>query len=272
MDKKNSDSIDHWINIGAGTTSGIASNIFSSMNPTIEGAIIGGTLGALVEGTFVRIGNEMKNRLLSKREEKRIGSAFVFLLEKVDENLKNGNHYRKDDFFRETEGDYNYNAEILEGVLITIQKSYEEKKVKFISYFYANIIFETRWDRLHANHFLRLAEEMSYRQFCLLAIYYHKEKFGLNKEPVKNHRIVRYDTMADIHSLKEKALFKLIIPMTHGSGFVYQLPPENASISDYGKAFYDLFDLAKISKEDIFEVAEHLIPLEKIKEMREEET
>jgi hypothetical protein len=82
-------------------------------------------------------------------------------------------------------------------------------------------------------------------------------------------RVVRYDTTADMHSLKDKALFSINIPTYHSSGErVFQFPPENAYISDYGKAFYKLFGLSKIPIEDILEVAEHIIPPHRIEKLK----
>src|SRR5690606_15674712 len=61
--------------------------------------------------------------------------------------------------------------EILEAVLLVSQKSYEELKLKFIGNLYANIVVTPSMDRYQANLLLKLAEALSYRQFCLLRFF-----------------------------------------------------------------------------------------------------
>jgi hypothetical protein len=269
--KDNKDSISHWLSVATSTAGAIISGIVSANDPTLKGIITGSTLGAVITSGLENIGQEMRNRFLSKKETSRIGSSFYFLLEKFDENIKNGKNVRKDNFFDNVGGEYNRNEEILEGVVIAAQRSYEEKKVRYISYFYANILFETRWDAYHANHFLRLAEKMSYRQFCLLTIYYHGSQFGLNQGNYSpSSRVIGYDTISELISLKDNALLGLTLPLKNGDGKVFMFPPENAFLTEYGSVFCQLFGLAQIPIEDVLEVAEYLVTPKKIVEIRKE--
>ena len=220
--EKQEDSISYWINMGGDIAGSILSAEIVLKHATSEGVIAGGTLGPLVGNTLKSVGQDIKNRFLSKRETQRISSAYIYILEKFYEHSDNGKQVRTDNFFNETEEENNQSYEILEGVLLAAQKSYEERKVKYISYFCANLIFENKWDRHFANLLLRLAEELSYRQFCLLSIYFEKDRFGLKDTNDSAHQVRRYDTMYDIFLLGEKKLFDVYLPSHSGGNLSLQ--------------------------------------------------
>ena len=267
--KEKKDSVSHWISIATSTSGAVTSGIISAINPTLTGIIEASVFGTIITEGLQNVGEEMRNRFLSKKETTRIGSSFYFLLEQFDDNIKEGKKIRDDKFFDNIEGEFNRNEEILEGVLLAAQRSYEEKKVRYISYFYANILFETRWDGNHVNHFLRLAEGMSYRQFCLLAIYFYGPEFGLDKGNYSpTSRVIGYDNISELNALKDSALLGLTLPLKTGDGKVFMFPPENAFLTEYGLAFFELFGLGKMPMEDILEIAGYLVTPEKIAEIR----
>jgi len=268
MDNNKNDAVQKWTEIGANIVASSLTSVAGILNPTIEGAILSTVGGTLFNTGLQLLGRELQTRYMSKKEEQRIGTAFYYLQQKFNENADAGKAIRDDDFFNTVDGEYSTNLEILEGILIAAQKSYQEKKVRHISNFYANLLFDNTIDGHKANHFLKLAESMSYRQFCLLAVYYYGIDFGLDKRsfaPTK--REIRLDTISDLKFLNEHAFIILEIPLENQGKF-FMFPPENAALSNYGQTFCELFALDKLLEDDLLDVAGQIVTAEKIEEVR----
>ena len=149
------------------------------------GALVGAALGPIAGEAIKKVGNEIANRLLSQREKFRVGVAIDYTAQKFDENLKAKMLIRDDDFFK-SNGERSTADEIIEGVLLTAQREYQEKKLRFHGNLLANIVFHPEIDKAQANMLIRLSERLSYRQLCFLAIFGHKEKYNLRKEDYRN--------------------------------------------------------------------------------------
>lgn len=77
--------------------------------------------------TFSKLGSEIQSKILSKKENKKIGSTATYALSKIKENIETGKQLRMDDFF---DSDFSVRSkadEIVEGVMFSAQKEHEEK-------------------------------------------------------------------------------------------------------------------------------------------------
>jgi len=61
--------------------------------------------------------------------------------------------------------------------VLAAQREYQEKKVPFYGCFFANLAFRSDVSRAQGNMLLRIADQMSYRQLCLLAMFQDKDKY-----------------------------------------------------------------------------------------------
>lgn len=144
-----------------------------------SGAAIGGAFGASLTGVLKNVFFDVANRRLSKREESRIGTAAYFAVKKIQERLNEGQIPREDGFFDDRDLDLRSNAEeVFEGTLLKSKNAHEEKKIKFIANVFANTTFHSEISSSEANHVLQLAENMTYRQMCLLALFERKDEIG----------------------------------------------------------------------------------------------
>jgi hypothetical protein len=89
---------------------------------------------------------------------------------KIKEKIEKGENIREDNFFSKDPSNRSSFEEITEGVLLSAQKEHEEKKVRFLGNLIANISFNSSINRADANLYVNLAEALSYRQYCLLAL------------------------------------------------------------------------------------------------------
>jgi len=134
------------------------------------GAAIGGAAGPLVTWALQRIGRDFAGRQLSPREEVRVGAGLIFGYNKVKELLSAGRVPRNDDFFEQDVTGRSASDEILEGVILKCRDEPEENKCKYIVHIYANVAFTPDISAQSANYLLRLAEQLTYRQLCLITL------------------------------------------------------------------------------------------------------
>ncbi len=163
-----------------GSVSASAGVLIGSVIAGTPGAVVGGAVGAAISKLYAKIGIELKERVLSHNQEKRIGAVFIYALKKIESKLEKGLTIR-DELFVENNGNRSEAEEMLEGILLTSQQEYEEMKIKYYGELLANIPFDSTINRAEANYIIRLAERLSYRQYCLLHIYSNPNIFPLVK-------------------------------------------------------------------------------------------
>lgn len=83
----------------------------------------------------------------------------------------NGDQVRSDEFLqRNPREDRSPSEEIAEAIALAVQREAEERKVRHIGFILGNLAFEASVDRVSANSFVHLAEDLSYTQMQLLAL------------------------------------------------------------------------------------------------------
>ena len=145
--------------VGAAVATGIGMAVAGP-----AGAIIGATLGSVIGD----VSNDILTRVLSKKERNRIVQVNDLTKKKIEENIKVGKTLRNDDFFSKHIDDRSTAEEIYEGVLISSQKEYEERKIALLGRLYANIAFDSNITRPIANALIKEASELTYRQLMII--------------------------------------------------------------------------------------------------------
>ena len=210
------------------------------------GAIGGAVIAPLVASVFKKIGNEISEKILSPREEVRIGATYSLALEKIKTEVENGKRIRNDNFYTPHRGDRSSADMILEGALLKARDEYEEKKIKFYSYFLANLNFEASISFEKGNTLLKIIEKMSYRQIALLGYIEEIKVLDTNnwtvhftqKEDLEPFHDF-YSELMDLYNqqiLKQVGQFSMMIPAMELSGL--------------GKTLCKLLDTTEIESED----------------------
>lgn len=171
-----SDSVAKLIDMGSellGGAAGGTAAILLGAGPTEAVMLSIGGVG--LAHTLRWVSSEIVARWLAPREEKRIGAAFIFAIEKIQRNIESGQQIRQDGFFQEQPDERTGGEEILEGVLLTAQREHEEKKLKYIGNIFANVAFMPEVSAAQANWLLQRARELTYRQLCILALTQRKD-------------------------------------------------------------------------------------------------
>jgi len=246
--------------------------------PTAGGAIgflIGGPGGAALGGLFgilISKGlSDVTDRVLSHREKVRVGAAATFALTKIRARLDSGDELRNDGFFSEKGKGRADAEEIFEGVLLKAKNEHEERKTKILGNIFANTAFFPGFSVGEANHLLRIAENLTYKQICILSLIKRKNKIqGIKlreasysdywQEPDK--RIALAETVSTIQEAYEIYGLGLILckDKTDKGGFWSMtewtdIAPNGLELTPMGERYYQVMGLDDIPEEDIREVA-----------------
>ncbi len=152
----------------AGALAGTAVGLLVGGPP---GAVAGAAAGPVAARTLRGVAAEFRERVLGHREEVRVGAAIAFASAKIKEKLEAGEQPRQDDFFTDEEQNRSTAKEVFEGVILAAQREAEEKKVRLYGNLLANLAFAQDIDRSQANFLIRLGDQLSYRQLCLLSLF-----------------------------------------------------------------------------------------------------
>lgn len=283
--KENIEPVKRIIDAGSNMTGTVTSNILTFLVGGTEGAIVGGMAGATVTGV-VKVLGDIAHRNLSKREEIGIGAAANFAIDKIRARLESGEMPRDDRFF--TQRDYDsrsYAEEIFEWALLKSKNEHEEKKIKFIANIFSNTTFHSEISSSEANHILQVAENMTYRQMCLIALFERIAEFDdihlatkdlsiqVNKDDTSI--VDNLSVLQEIYQLSNSGLVACkLIEQVNAGGFtdssitnsqnymaLFSLDdviPDMMVLTSLGKRYYSIMNLNEISSEDLVEVVEIL--------------
>lgn len=155
-----------------GGASGVAAGLAIAGPP---GAFAGAAAGPAVASVM----RDVINRVLSRREEKRVGGVFIAASAAYRELLAEGATLRADDFFNADLGDRSSAEEVFEGVFMAAKAEHQERKIPHLGYLMANIAIDDSLDAGVANWAIATAESLTWTQFLLLAAIGRPDEFEL---------------------------------------------------------------------------------------------
>lgn len=228
-------------------------------------ATASGIGGKVLEIGFRMIGNEISRRMIGPREKIRAGAAIAFTLTGIRQRLENGEKPRQDDFFDKDISSRSKNEEILENVILKCQREPEEKKIRYISNAYINIVFEPEVSADLGHKIIKSAEQLTYQQLCILSMVGRREDdedilrdFQLN--PQLDHPLELSKLLHDCFELVTSGYIQGGLTLT-ASGRLPQyetLNPNSMLLENIGVAIFDLINLQDIPDDDIAPIAKLL--------------
>lgn len=149
----------------------------------VAGPLVGAAVGVAVKRAVAAVG-----RAFSRREEERVGAALLTIEADTRARHERGERPRDDGFFDERGGLRPEAEELLEGVLRLAAASYEERKVPLLAHLFSSVAHDDSVRSEDALHLVRLASELTYRQFVILSAFANGDAA---------QRSVRYDPELD---------------------------------------------------------------------------
>ncbi|WP_300348912.1 hypothetical protein [Clostridium sp.] len=192
----------------------LISNIISEAINTVTGDTTGisGTIGGNASCKVIQvIADKLDPCQLTEWEKQRVVNCMVSAIDKVKEQLNNGNKLRDDGFFEENlEGKANA-EEVFESIVIASQREAEEMKQIFYGNMLANIGFIQYLDSEEFLFLLKVFEKLTYRQCLLLSIFLTNtisikegiHSFLTNKNPIEGtvdiKTVILYQEILDLY-------------------------------------------------------------------------
>ena len=255
--------------LSSGVGAAVGAGVGSIAGP--GGVIVGAVIGKGAETAFNKLGQEVSARLLSHREKQRLGTALGIMVAEIQRRKKAGEHYRTDGFFDENEGGRSDAQEVAESVLLKVQREPEEKKIPYMGLLYSSIPFEPNISVPYANQLIKVAEQLTYRQFCILKLCSVKDKYNLREEDYReqnvnqkslypvlyecaeldNNQFINSRGNADLHAKEFRDFGATIDGLT-------RTIPNRMSLQGIGLDLFNLMKLSLIPKNDIASIAEQL--------------
>ena len=216
---------------------------------------VGGTVAAMI---LKNIGQEFSERQLSPQEDLRVGKVLAIAALEIHQRLKNGEHLRDDGFFDKNPGGRSEAEEIAEAIMLKCQREPQEKKIPYMGYLKASISFDSNISADMGHQLIKAAEELTYRQLCILKLAVVKGKYGLRNENYRSHRKFSkklYSVLYEYKDLHDREYIKFDAEV--GFGLTNTIPA-NMSPQGLGNDLYRFMKLNSIPEEDIIPIAEVL--------------
>lgn len=259
MSKK--DIVQNLIETGSEITGSISGSVIGGLIAGPIGMVIGGASGPIITKVIKSIGTEVKSRILSPREEVRIGAVYTYAIDKILKNEQSGRVLRDDNFFTAEPNMRSDSEEIFEGVILKAQKEYEENKIKYYGNLLGNISCDKNITKQFAHQLIKLAENLSYNQLCLLKIINianNQKKIDLRSTNYRDDKLSReiVTILYDLIDLENKHL--IVNSKTHVFGITDIIPSEFTTQGN-GNALLHLMELDQIPEEHCSELIELLL-------------
>ena len=173
------------------------------------GAVVGGAVDAAATMAVKAIGRDLSSRLLSPREQVRVGGVFTLAASEIVERSRNGESVRGDGFFDAGVDGRSDAEEVWESALLKSQREPEEKKLPYMAHLLANLAFDAEIGAAMAHQMTKAADSMTYRQLCILQLSATKERFNLRKESYREQESFSkelYQLIYEYYDLYNKGL------------------------------------------------------------------
>ena len=257
-DTEKNDSIHQLINHGTEIAGGAAGAALGLLIGGPVGAVIGGAGGPMAAIMLRSIGQEILERQLGSREKVRVGAAFAIAAADIRQRIENGESVRTDGFFDEKQTGRSEAEEVAESVLLKVQREPEEKKIQYMGYLLSSIAFDSQI-RVHMAHQLvKVAEQLTYQQLCMLKLSMLKDNFELRDQSYRGQETFKrdlYQVLYECNDLYRKGLINFGGTASLG---ITDVIPRNMTVQGLGSDLFNLMKLSLIPDQDITPIAAQL--------------
>lgn len=246
--------IDSGAEIAGGAVGGALG--FLSGGP-VEAAMFGAG-GAAAAKALRHIGDETCERLLGPRERVRVGGVLAIAAAQIGERIKNGESLRDDGFFQEKWPRRSDAEEVAESILLKSQREPEEKKIPYMGYLLTNVAFQKEISAEMAHQLIKIAEQLTYRQLCILKLAKVKDNLRLKTGDYRGQGSFSkelYQILYECLDLYHRSLVNFRGEVIFGPTDV---APSRMTAQGLGGDIYNLMQLHLIPDDDLYRITEVL--------------
>lgn len=165
---------------------------------------------------------------------------------------------RTDGFFNDKKNGRSAAEEIVESVILKAQKEPEERKITFMGNLLSNISFDSQINAELGHQIIKIAEQLTYRQLCILKLSAVKEKFNLQEQDYRGQDSFQkdlYQILYEYLDLYQRGLVNFGNEVAFGPT---DIKPAKTTIQGIGADIFNLMGLTKIPDQDILIIAKVL--------------
>lgn len=243
------------INTGAEIAGGAVGGALGFLAVGPVGAALLGAGGAAAAAALKHIGEEASERLLSPREQVRVGGVLAIAAAEIRQRIEHGESVRTDGFFDAKPGARPDAEEVAESVLLKSEKEPEEKKIPYMGHILSGVAFDSQIGPHLAHQIVKAAEQLTYRQLCILKLAVVKEAFALRVSDYRSHGAFAkelYQVLYECLDLYHRGL------ISFGGGVAFgptDVKPGSMTVQGLGADIFNLMKLSLIPTEDLVPIA-----------------
>lgn len=258
LEVEKSSGIRSLINAGAEIAGGAVGGALGFLAGSPAGGALIGAAGTAVAMSLKHIGQEASGRLLGQREAIRVGGVLALAAEELRQRIEQGEHVRTDGFFERNPAGRSDAEEVAESVLLKSQREPEEKKIPYMAHLLASVAFDPEIGAHMAHQITKAAEQLTYRQLCLMKLAVVKDRFGLRAADYRGQRSfpkVLYQILYECLDLYHRGFVNFGGEVAFGPTDV---APGKMTLQGLGGDIFNLMKLALIPNEDLDPIAAQL--------------
>lgn len=256
FDQDKHSGIRRLINTGAEIAGGAVGGALGFIAGGPVGAALLGAGGAAAAAALRHIGEEASERLLGPREQVRVGGVLAIAAGEIRQRLEQGESVRTDGFFDPKGASRSDAEEVAESVLLKSQREPEEKKIPYMGHLFAGVAFDPQISAQLAHQIIKTAEQLTYRQLCILKLAVAKQSFALKGGNYRSHgggfAKDLYQVLYECLDLYHRGLINFGGEVAFGPTDVQ---PGSMTVQGLGVDVFNLMKLALIPNEDLVAVA-----------------
>jgi hypothetical protein len=135
------------------------------------GALGGAAAGVLLTRALTRVGLEVYDRLLVRRQQERVGAALAVMSDDASQLAEAGTPWRSDGFFDQPSSGRSEAEELVEGVLLHAADAYQEAKLRHLAAIVPALAVRPDVSAADGMWITELASRLTWRQLIVLAIF-----------------------------------------------------------------------------------------------------
>jgi len=236
----------------------------------IAGGAVGGALGFLAGGpggaaafgaagvatamALKYTGGEIADRLLGPRERKRLGGVLALAASEIAARIEAGESPRQDGFFDSSSDDL-AGEEVIESILQKSQREPEEKKLPYMAHLLASVSFDDTVSPELAHQLSKAAEQLTYRQLCLLRLAVAKDGLSLRASDYRGQESFDrglYQVLYECLDLYSRGFVNFGGEVAFGPTDV---KPGSMTVQGLGADLHNLMQLSTIPVDELAELA-----------------
>lgn len=222
------------------------------------GAAALGAAGTAAAKILKNIGQEVSERLLGPREKVRVGAVLALAADEINKRIVSGEKVRTDGFFDDKPSGRSDAEEVAESVLLRSQREPEEKKIPYMAHLLSNVAFDPQISAHMAHQIIKAAEQLTYRQLCVLKLAVTKQVWGLRNGDYRGQGSFTkelYQVLYECIDLYHRGFVSFGGKVAFGPT---DINPGKMTVQGLGADIYNLMRLMTIPEEDIAPIAVRL--------------